>query len=48
MNENDIIYLILLVCLCAVAYQGGKSIGIRTTIDYLEEQGMISFEDDEK
>ena len=48
MNENDISYLIFLIMMCGVTYIYGKQVGIRGTIDYLEEEGLLSFDDSEK
>ena len=48
MNENDISYLIFLIMMCGVTYMYGKQVGIRGTIDYLEEEGLLSFDDSEK
>ena len=47
MNENDISYLIFLIMMCGVTYMYGKQVGIRGTIDYLEEEGLLSFDDSE-
>jgi len=46
MNENDISYLIVLICCVGCAYAIGKQIGIRGTIDYLEEKGILTFDDE--
>ena len=48
MNENDISYLIFLFIAVTGAYYFGKQIGIRGTIDYLEEEGILTFDDSEK
>jgi hypothetical protein len=48
MIENDISYGIFLVMCTACAYTIGKQIGIQTTVDYLEEKGLIEFDDSEK
>ena len=48
MNENDISYLIFLFFAVTGAYYFGKQVGIRGTIDYLEEEGLLSFDDSEK
>ena len=48
MNENDISYLIFLIFACAGSFIAGKQIGIRGTIDYLEEKGILTFDDNEK
>ena len=48
MNENDISYLLFLIMMCGVNYMYGKQVGIRGTIDYLEEEGLLSFDDSEK
>ena len=47
MNENDISYLIFLIFACCGSYIAGKQIGIRGTIDYLEEKGILTFDDNE-
>lgn len=48
MNENDISYLIFLIFTCVGSYYVGKQDGIRGTIDYLEEKGILTFDDTEK
>ena len=48
MNENDISYLLFLIMMCGLTYMYGKQVGIRGTIDYLEEEGLLSFDDSEK
>jgi len=48
MNENDISYLIFLIMMCGLTYMYGKQVGIRGTIDYLEEEGILTFDDSEK
>ena len=48
MNENDISYLLFLIMMCGLTYMWGKQVGIRGTIDYLEEEGLLSFDDSEK
>ena len=48
MIENDISYGIFLVMCIGCAYTIGKQIGIQTTVDYLEEKGLIEFDDSEK
>lgn len=48
MNENDISYIIFLIMCVGFAYIVGKQIGIRGTIDYLEEEGLLTFDDSEK
>ena len=48
MNENDISYLIFLFFSVTGAYYFGKQTGIRGTIDYLEEKGILNFDDSEK
>ena len=47
MNENDISYLLFLIMMCGVTYMYGKQVGIRGTIDYLEEEGILNFDDTE-
>lgn len=46
MNENDISYAIFLIMMVVGSYLFGKQTGIRGTIDYLEEQGLISFDEE--
>lgn len=46
MNENDISYAIFLIMMVVGSYFLGKQTGIRGTIDYLEEQGLISFDEE--
>ena len=48
MNENDISYLIFLIASCIFCYLSGKQVGIRGTLDYLEEEGLLTFDDSEK
>lgn len=48
MNENDIYYLFFLVMSVHLAYTLGKQFGIQTTIDYLEKEGILEFDDSEK
>ena len=48
MNENDISYLLFLIMMCGVPNMYGKQVGIRGTIDYLEEEGILTFDDSEK
>ena len=48
MNENDISYLIFLFFAVTGAYYFGKQVGILGTIDYLEEEGILTFDDSEK
>jgi len=48
MNENDIYYLFFLVMSVHIAYTLGKQFGIQTTIDYLEKEGILEFDDSEK
>ena len=48
MNENDISYLVFLVWGVVGAYLIGKQVGIQGTIDYLEEEGILTFDDSEK
>ena len=46
MNEtSEIIFLIMCI---GIAYNIGKSLGIRSTIDYLEQEGILHFDDTEK
>jgi hypothetical protein len=48
MNENDIYYLFFLVMSVHLAYTLAKQFGIQTTIDYLEKEGILEFDDSEK
>ena len=48
MNENDIYYLMFLAMCVHLAYSLGKQFGIQTTIDYLEKEGILEFDDSEK
>jgi|TARA_R110000764_G_scaffold1585_5_gene7131 hypothetical protein len=45
MNEVDIAYLTLLIVGCYASWWGGKKTGIRGTIEYLEQQGLLEFDD---
>jgi len=47
-NEKDISYLLFLIMMCGLTYMYGKQVGIRGTIDYLEEEGILTFDDSEK
>jgi len=44
----DIAYLIILVALTHLSFLYGKRVGIEVTVDYMEEQGHISFDDTPK
>jgi len=48
MNEIDIAYVFFLAMSVHLAYTLGKHFGIQTTIDYLEKEGMLEFDDSEK
>ncbi|MDB4345286.1 hypothetical protein OAA32_00605 [bacterium] len=48
MIENDISYGIFVVMCVGIAWTLGKQVGIRTTIDYLEDKGLLEFDDSEK
>ena len=48
MINNEISEIIFLIMCIACAYTIGKQIGIRSTVDYLEEKGLIEFDDSEK
>lgn len=48
MNEIDIAYVFFLAMCVHTAYTLGKQFGIQTTIDYLEKEGMLEFDDSEK
>jgi hypothetical protein len=44
--NNDISNIIVLIWFTVGAYYFGKQIGIRGTIDFLEEKGLLSFDDE--
>ena len=48
MINNDISYTIFLIMCVGAAYTLGKQLGIRNTIDYLESEGILEFDDSEK
>jgi hypothetical protein len=48
MIENDISYGIFVVMCVGIAWTLGKQVGIRSTIDYLEDKGLLEFDDSEK
>jgi hypothetical protein len=48
MIENDISYGIFVVMCVGIAWTLGKQFGIQTTIDYLEKEGLLEFDDSEK
>ena len=48
MIENDISYVIFVVMCAGIAWTLGKQVGIRSTIDYLEDKGLLEFDDSEK
>ena len=48
MNENDISYLIFLIICVVAGYSYGKQVGIQSTVDYLEREGILEFDDSEK
>jgi len=48
MNEIDIAYVFFLAMCVHLAYLLGKQLGIETTIDYLEKEGILEFDDSEK
>jgi hypothetical protein len=48
MNENDISYLVFLIGMCYGFYHYGRQVGIQGAIDYLEEEGILEFDDSEK
>lgn len=48
MNEIDIAYVFFLAMCVHLAYTLGKQLGIETTIDYLEKEGILEFDDSEK
>tara|TARA_B100001173_G_scaffold304053_1_gene307545 strand:- start:839 stop:976 length:138 start_codon:yes stop_codon:yes gene_type:complete len=45
MNEIDLAYIVFLVIAVAMSYQTGKGDGIRNTIDYLEQEGLLELDD---
>jgi len=46
MNEiSEIIFLIMCI---GIAYTIGKQIGVQSTVDYLEKEGILHFDDTEK
>jgi hypothetical protein len=44
----DIAYLIILVASTHLSFLYGKRVGIEVTVDFMEEQGHISFDDTPK
>lgn len=48
MINNDISYAIFLIMCIYAAYTIGKRLGIQNTIDYLESEGLLEFDDTEK
>jgi len=48
MINNEISEVIFLIMCVGAAYTIGKQIGIQSTVDYLEEKGLIEFDDSEK
>ena len=48
MNENDLSYLVFLIGACYGFYHYGRQMGIRGAIDYLEQEGILEFDDSEK
>ena len=48
MINNEISEVIFLIMCVGAAYSIGKQIGIQSTVDYLEEKGLIEFDDSEK
>ena len=48
MINNEISEVIFLITCVGAVYTIGKQIGIQSTVDYLEEKGLIEFDDSEK
>jgi hypothetical protein len=48
MINNEISEIIFLIMCIVCAYTIGKQLGIRNTIDYLESEGLLEFDDTEK
>lgn len=47
MIENiDINYIIILICSVGIGYTIGKQFGIESTIDFLESEGIIEFDNE--
>ena len=45
MTEIDIMYLVVLLASINLSYLVGKKIGIQNTIDYLEQENIIEFDE---
>ena len=46
MTETDIMYLVVLLGSIHISYLYGKRVGIENTIDHLEAEGMLEFDDE--
>jgi hypothetical protein len=45
MTQIDLTYLIVLLASINLSYLVGKKIGIQNTIDYLEQENIIEFDE---
>ena len=45
MTQIDLTYLIVLLASIHLSYLVGKKIGIQNTIDYLEQENIIEFDE---
>ena len=46
MTEIDIMYLVVLLASINIGYMVGKKIGIQNTINYLEQEGILEFDEE--
>jgi hypothetical protein len=46
MTEIDIAYIVVLLASINLSYMVGKKIGIESTINYLEEEGILEFDEE--
>ena len=46
MTEIDMMYLVVLLASINISYLIGKKIGIQNTINYLEEEGILEFDEE--
>ena len=46
MTEIDIMYLVVLLASINISYMIGKKIGIENTINYLEQEGILEFDEE--
>jgi|TARA_B110000305_G_C19442271_1_gene642629 hypothetical protein len=47
MIENiDVNYIIITICLIGISYNIGRQLGIESTIDFLETEGIIEFDNE--